>query len=403
MRSLPRREFLSISVASSVLVLADTLRTRPTARAVADSLDWLSPARPDIVATYRAAPTEIDLAGTVVSTWAYNDMVPGPLLRATAGDVVEVKVDNAFDEATSIHWHGLAIVNSMDGVPGLTQADIDPRTQFTYRFAVPDSGTYWFHPHHGLQLDHGLYAPLIIDGRDDDVDVHVEYVIVLDDWLDGLGTTPEQELERIRDMGAAMGGPGHDMGDMEMATSPLLGGDAGDAVYPFHLVNGSPIDDPVTLDPQPRGGDRLRLRFVNAGGDTAYRVAIGGHRMTVTHTDGFAIVPFEVDAFVIGMGERYDVTIDIRSGVWPLVALAEGKQARAAAVIRTRDAGASPTPDLTADIDELDGVWLRYADLRAAEDVALTPPDVVDTRLITLTGGMVGFDWGFRWPAVRRS
>ncbi len=180
-----------------------------------------------------------------------------------------------------------------------------------------------------------------------------------------------------------------------MATSPLLGGDAGDAVYPFHLVNGSPIDDPVTLDPQPRGGDRLRLRFVNAGGDTAYRVAIGGHRMTVTHTDGFAIVPFEVDAFVIGMGERYDVTIDIRSGVWPLVALAEGKQARAAAVIRTRDAGASPTPDLTADIDELDGVWLRYADLRAAEDVALTPPDVVDTRLITLTGGMVGFDWGF--------
>jgi len=355
------------------------------------------------VATYRAAPTEIDLAGTVVSTWAYNDMVPGPLLRATAGDVVEVKVDNALDEATSIHWHGLAIVNSMDGVPGLTQPDIDPRTQFTYRFAVPDSGTYWFHPHHGLQLDHGLYAPLIIDGRDDDVDVHVEYVIVLDDWLDGLGTTPEQELERIRDMGAAMGGPGHDMGDMEMATSPLLGGDAGDAVYPFHLVNGSPIDDPVTLDPQPRGGDRLRLRFVNAGGDTAYRVAIGGHRMTVTHTDGFAIVPFEVDAFVIGMGERYDVTIDIRSGVWPLVALAEGKQARAAAVIRTRDASASPTPDLTADIDELDGVWLRYADLRAAEDVALTPPDVVDTRLITLTGGMVGFDWGFRWPAVRRS
>ena len=70
---------------------------------------------------------------------------------------------------------------------------------------------------------------------------------------------------------------------------------------------------------------------MNAGGDTAYRVAIGGHRMTVTHTDGFAIVPFEVDAFVIGMGERYDVTIDIRSGVWPLVALAEGKQARAAA------------------------------------------------------------------------
>ena len=206
-----------------------------------------------------------------MSTWGYSDRVPGKLLRARAGDLVEVTIDNALDEATSVHWHGLAIVNSMDGVPGLTQPDIEPGSSFTYRFVVPDAGTYWFHPHHGLQLDRGLYAPFIIDGPDDRVDADVEYVLVLDDWLDGLGTTPEDELVRIRALGASMGEMG-DMGGMSMATSPLLGGDAGDAVYPHHLINGRPLTDPLTLEPRPRGGDRVRLRVINAGSDTAYRL-----------------------------------------------------------------------------------------------------------------------------------
>ena len=328
-----------------------------------------------------------------MSTWGYSDTVPGKLLRARAGDLVEVTVDNALDEATSVHWHGLAIVNSMDGVPGLTQPDIEPGSSFTYRFVVPDAGTYWFHPHHGLQLDRGLYAPFIIDGPNDNIDTDVEYVLVLDDWLDGLGTTPEDELVRIRELGASMGDMG-DMGAMSMASSPLLGGDAGDAVYPHHLINGRPLTDPLTLEPRPSDGDRVRLRVINAGSDTAYRFAIGGHRMTITHSDGFPVVPIDLDAFVIGMGERYDVTIDMRSGAWPIVALAEGKDARAAAVLRTVDATATATPDLEASIAELDGVWLRYSDLRAADSAALTLPNDIRNRTIKLTGGMSRYNWG---------
>lgn len=44
----------------------------------------------DVVATYRAGPAQIDLAGQIVSTWAYDGEVPGRLLRARVGDVVEV-------------------------------------------------------------------------------------------------------------------------------------------------------------------------------------------------------------------------------------------------------------------------------------------------------------------------
>ena len=333
------------------------------------------------------------IAGNDVTTWGYNELLPGPVLRATAGDLVEVTIDNRLPEATSIHWHGLAIVNAMDGVPGVTQPDIEPGAQFTYRFVVPDPGTYWFHPHHGLQLERGLYAPMIIDDPDEHVISDVEYVIVLDDWLDGTGTTPHDEYERIRAAGMEMGDMSDmDHGSMEMATSPLLGGDAGDAIHPYHLINGRPFEDPATLDPLPRAGDRVRLRFINASADTAYRVAVGGHRLTVTHTDGYPIEPIDVDAFLIGMGERYDVTFVVESGAWPIVALAEGKDQRAGAIVRTSDTKAGSA--VRFDATELDGSWLRYADLAAHERVRLDPPEDIFDIDVALTGGMMMTDWG---------
>jgi FtsP/CotA-like multicopper oxidase with cupredoxin domain len=389
-----RRRFLQLGAgaAAAVAVGCSTTEKQGKPRPAA------SPGRAaDVAARYRAQPTEIDLAGTVMPTWGYSDSIPGSILRARAGDLVEVTVENGLAEATSIHWHGLAIVNEMDGVPGVTQGDIEPDTAFTYRFEVPHPGTYWFHPHHGLQLERGLYAPFIIEDPHEPLAYDVEYVVVLDDWLDGTGTSPDQELDRIRQSGAAMGDMSngeHDMGGMTMATSPLLGGDAGDAIYPHHLINGRPITDPATMEPAPSHGDRVRLRIINAAGDTAYRVALGGHRMTVTHTDGFAVERVEVDAFVIGMGERYDVTVDIKSGAWPLVALAEGKDARAAAVIRTRDTNTAVAAIDSVPVSELDGRWLRYADLRAVDGVRLDPPATARTIDVKLTGGMAAFDWG---------
>ena len=340
------------------------------------------------------------IAGGDVSTWGYEAQLPGPLLRATAGDLVEVTLENHLSEATSVHWHGLAITNAMDGVPGVTQPDIGPGSAFTYRFVVPDPGTYWFHPHHGLQLERGLYAPFVIDDPDEHVDADVDYVVMLDDWLDGTGTTPEDEYERIRSAGMDMGEAMGDMSDMSgmdhqsmgMATSPLLGGDAGDARHPYHVINGHSLEDPATLVPLPRAGARVRLRFINASADTAYRVAIGGHRLTVTHADGFPVAPIDVDAFIIGMGERYDVTVDAKSGSWPIVALAEGKDQRAGAILRTSDTNSSTS--VTFDAAELDGKWLRYADLVAHERARLIPPDDVTEINIALTGSMMMSDWG---------
>ena len=99
----------------------------------------------------------------------------------------------------------------------------------------------------------------------------------------------------------AMGGMDMGSGMGEGMTSPLLGG-AGDIAYPHYLANGRVPAAPVTLTAKP--GQRARLRLINAGSDTAFRVALGGHQLTVTHSDGFPVASVTTDALLIGMGER---------------------------------------------------------------------------------------------------
>src|SRR6185436_18369779 len=97
---------------------------------------------------------------------------------------------------------------------------------------------------------------------------------------------------------------------------------------------------------------------------TAFRVAVGGHRMRVTHTDGYPIEPADTDTLLIGMGERYDVLVTLADGVFPLVALAEGKDAAGLALLRT---GAGGAPEASVRPGELDGRLVAYRNLRPAD------------------------------------
>jgi FtsP/CotA-like multicopper oxidase with cupredoxin domain len=372
--------------------------------------------------TVTAAPVTVDLGGVKARTWAYDGQVPGREVRIPAGDTLVAEFSNQLPAmtATSVHWHGLVLRSDMDGVPMVTQREVRAGSTFTYRFVAADPGTYWFHPHSGVQLDRGLYAPLIVEDPREPLSYDDEWVVVLDDWLDGITGTPDEALAELRQ---GMGGhtssnsssmSGHDMGGHGMsghdmdggvspsasgggrsmrfmlmgATSPLLGGDAGDVKYPYHLVNGRVPADPDVYTGRP--GRRVRLRIINAGGDTAYRVALGGHRMTVTHTDGYPVVHRETDALLIGMGERYDVLVTLGDGVFPLVALAEGKNATGLALVRT---GSGSAPSVTVRPRELDGTVLPASALEAADEVRLPAREADTVHRIGLTGGMDKYDW----------
>ncbi len=342
----------------------------------------------------RAAPFTLDLGGVAASTWAYNQAVPGPELRVRAGDVIRARFSNQLPEPSTVHWHGIALRNDMDGVPDLTQDAVPPAGAFTYEFTVPDPGTFWFHPHMGLQLDRGLYAPLIVEDRGEPGAYDREVVVVLDDWVSGLGASPEETLDELR----AGRGPHAEHASGGGPRSDLLGGPGGDVSYPLYLVNGRPPQSPAVFDARP--GERLRLRLVNAGSDTPFRVAVGGHRLTVTHTDGFPVEPVTVDSLVIGMSERYDALVTVAgAGTFPLVAVAEAKGNQALALVKAGPGGA-PLSGQRPRPAELEGRVLGLADLKATKEVTLPagPPD--RTHKVVLDGGEKGYRWTINGKAA---
>ncbi|HEU5469331.1 MAG TPA: multicopper oxidase family protein [Actinophytocola sp.] len=319
----------------------------------------------------------VDLGGPAVTTWTYGGQLPGRELRVRVGDTVEAVLANRLPVETSIHWHGLALRNDMDGAPMLTQPAVPPGGTFTYRFVAATPGTHWLHPHSGTQLDRGLYAPLIVEDPAEPGDYDQDWLVLLDDWVDGTGRTPDDVLADLR------------AGGDHMAGMSRAAGRGGDVDYPYYLINGRIAEAPVGWTGTP--GQRARIRLVNAASDTAFRVAIGGHRLRVTHTDGFPVRPVDADALLIGMGERYDVMITLADGVFPLVALAEGKAGGALGLIRT---GAGEPPLTTVRPAELDGALTGYPSLVAESRVRLPArtPDV--EHRLDLTGGMMGYRWG---------
>ena len=377
----------------------------------------------------------IDLGGPVVATWSFGGQVPGPEIRVRKGQILQALLVNQLPVETTVHWHGVAIRNDMDGVPGMTQAPVPPGREFTYSFAVAESGTYWYHPHVGVQLDRGLYGPLIVEDPSEPADYDHDWTVVLDDWIDGTGYTPDQVLDALRNgmsmaaaspspmtssmsgmsgmpMPASSGSPGATPAPSPASSAPpsgpspvlsgarsaLLGGDAGDVRYSWYLINGRVRTAPRTFSARP--GQRARIRFINAAADTSFRVALAGHQMTVTHTDGYPVAPVRADALLIGMGERYDVQVTLYDGVFPLTALAEGKNATALALVRT-GAGEPPPPAVRP--AELNAALASYSVLRAAPSARLPArkPDV--TYRLRLTGGMARYDWGINGQAFDMS
>lgn len=338
-----------------------------------------------------AAPAILQLDGRVLPTWAFNGSVPGPLIQLRAGDVLRATVTNGLPVPFTVHWHGIALRNDMDGVPGVTQQPIAPGQQFRYEFTVPDPETYLYHSHVGTQLDRGTYGALVVDDPAVAAPAQRDIPVLLDDWIDGTGTDPDQVLDGLKADGmGSIGGMGMGSGMGSGDPARPLGNDTGDVTYPYYLINGKAPTDPASYDVRP--GERVRLRLINAGADTPFRVAVAGSRLTVVATDGFPVQPVDVDTVLLGMGERYDALITApRTGAMPVVAVAEGQAGQALAVLRV---GPGPAPAADVQPAELTGQLLTLEELRATPDVTLPAGDPDRTYPVTLTGGMHGYDWG---------
>jgi FtsP/CotA-like multicopper oxidase with cupredoxin domain len=109
-----------------------------------------------------ARDEDIEVApGVTFPAWTYNGTVPGPIIRATEGDILQVDFANAGSHPHTIHFHGIHPSN-MDGVFEI----VAPGERLTYEFPARPYGMHLYHCHATPLKKHihkGLYGAFIID------------------------------------------------------------------------------------------------------------------------------------------------------------------------------------------------------------------------------------------------
>lgn len=146
------------------------------------------PGQPDVDVTLIARKEPFHLAsGRTVDGYTLNGTSPGPTVRVTAGQLVQVRlVNETVPSGITLHWHGVDVPNADDGVAGVTQNAVALGESFTYRFRAGQVGTFWYHSH---QVSHeqvagGLFGALVVapaaaataaatSGRDEIAIVHL--------------------------------------------------------------------------------------------------------------------------------------------------------------------------------------------------------------------------------------
>ena len=119
--------------------------------------------------------------------YTVNGGSPGPVLEATLGQMVEVRLVNEnVSDGITLHWHGVDVPNAEDGVAGVTQDAVGKGEEHVYRFVADQAGTFWYHSHQVSheQVRRGLLGAVVIRPQPPEPDV-LEQLAVLHRFADG--------------------------------------------------------------------------------------------------------------------------------------------------------------------------------------------------------------------------
>ena len=216
--------------------------------------------------------------GVFKDAMAFNGQVPGPEIRVRPGDRVRFVVHNQLPEPFALHFHGVTLPNSEDGVPYVTQPAIMPGEYWTYEFDIVDPpGIYVYHSHFNSaeQVGKGLYGALIVEPKGGSwapvygVDPAVEYTMFLGDGLLGYSLNAKSFP----------------------ATEPIVA--AKDDWVLIHMSNDGELLHPMHLH---------------------------GFHFMVVGQDGFPLEPqnrYMADTLVVAPGQRFDILVKADAeGAW---------------------------------------------------------------------------------------
>lgn len=195
--------------------------------------------------------------GMVINAWGYNGSTPGPTIEAFEGDRVRILLTNHLPEPTTIHWHGMLVPNSQDGVAGLNQRAVRPGETFAYEFTLKQHGTYMYHPHFDemTQIAMGMMGFFIIHPKEpESPPIDRDFAIFSHEWnIPAGGFTP----------------------------NPMTMND-----FNYFTFNGRIF--PGTESLVVKKGERVRVRFANLSMDN-HPMHLHGYAFTVTASGGFRL------------------------------------------------------------------------------------------------------------------
>lgn len=272
-----------------------------------------------LATTLRPAVSHVDMgAPQLVTTYAYNGVVPGPTWEIRPGDTLRIDLVNDLPPlhghhgeadltrphawtTTNLHTHGLHV--SPEGNSDNVFLEIAPGETFSYEIAVPaghPAGLFWYHPHkHGgvcQQVRAGMAGALIVRGDIDEVPevaAATEHLLVF------------QAIELDADFALA---------------DPIPNPTSEEAFYPrsqiLYTANGT-LNPTITMYP----GEVRRLRMLNAAEGKFMHLALDGHDFHVLAWDGLTMdAPETVPDLFLSPANRVEALVKAgRPGTYALI------------------------------------------------------------------------------------
>lgn len=288
-----------------------------------------------------------------------------PPLFFVEGETAEITVINDSDPEkninTSVHWHGIILPNDQDGIADITQAPIPPGGKKVYRFTLAHNGTYWYHPHDFNEQDtRGAFIILPNPQKEAQtrtefggvgVKYHHDRVILLSDYKERK-TMKIMNYLRSEDRNAYETDSRIHKGwlsQLQCAKEYLenfkmmkmFWMDRADVWYDSFFMNdetclncGSKTKKIEDLHTEYSGqkfprlnefsrinpGERARLRIINGSASSYFFLDYANNSslapnqkmdMLIVAKDGLPVKPIYVDQLYIGMGETYDVLVEV--------------------------------------------------------------------------------------------
>ncbi|BAU28397.1 ZIP zinc transporter [Aneurinibacillus soli] len=220
--------------------------------------------------------------GTVVNAWGYNHQVPGSLIRVKVGDKVSIVLKNQLPQPTTLHLHGLAVPNSVDGVPTMkmnmdgmdmkmgTQEAVEKGGSFVYTFTVTPQmiGTHFYHSHvnDDYQMDKGLHGLLIVDSNQPSkTHYDVDAIYEMESWK--------------------------------------VGGSESENVF---TLNGKAFPEAPMLNV--KKGQKVLIRLVNASAEENHVMHLHGYTFQIVARDGNALAqPESANTVMLGPSQTADI------------------------------------------------------------------------------------------------